>query len=189
VLSADSEQGEVHGSGRSIPAFHLLDALESMPELFTRFGGHRQAAGLSMSREHVGEFRERLNAYAAGHLTEEDFRPVREFDARLDFDEITDQTAADILALAPFGFGNPAPLFAVEDVEVAEAPVVFKEKHVRLKLRQGGRSILVKAWNFAARVEELAPGALVDVAVSFEDDPYAASRGFPGWSLVLHDVR
>ena len=56
------EEGQAQGSGRGIPPFHLLDALESMPELFSRFGGHRQAAGLSLPVELVPEFRRRLNA-------------------------------------------------------------------------------------------------------------------------------
>ena len=65
VFVLSEEDGQTQGSGRSIPAFHLLDALESMPDLFTRFGGHKQAAGVSMSTELVPEFRRRLNVYAA----------------------------------------------------------------------------------------------------------------------------
>ena len=97
--------------------------------------------------------------------------------------------AEDVLALAPFGFGNPSPLFAVEGVEVAGEPVVFKEKHLRVRLRQQGRTIRATAWNFAERIGELASGTLADAALTFEDDPYSASRGFPGWGFVLRDVR
>jgi Single-stranded DNA-specific exonuclease len=66
VLSEDAESGTAVGSGRSIAAFHLLEALESMPELFVKFGGHRQAAGLTMAIENVPLFRERFSRFAAG---------------------------------------------------------------------------------------------------------------------------
>src|SRR6202051_1176033 len=75
VFVLSEEEGEASGSGRSIARFHLLDALESMPDLFTRFGGHRQAAGVTLPAEQVLEFRRRLNAYAAERLNAADFRP------------------------------------------------------------------------------------------------------------------
>lgn len=189
VLSVDSAEGEARGSGRSISPFNLLEALESMPELFIQYGGHRQAAGLTLPSDRIEEFRQRLDSFAAAHLSAEDLVPRLEFDARLCFDEINDQVAEDVLALAPFGFGNPSPLFAVEGAEVAGEPVVFKDKHLRVRLHQNGRTLRATAWNFAERIGELASGTQVDAALTFEDDPYSASRGFPGWGLVLRDVR
>jgi single-stranded-DNA-specific exonuclease len=188
VLSEDAEQGLLQGSGRSIPAFHLLEALESMAELFVRFGGHRQAAGLTLPSERLEEFRERLNLYAASRLSPQDFQPELEVDATLDFQEITDQALAEILSMAPFGHGNPAPIFVVSGAEVVGNPVVWKEKHLRLTLRQNGRSLTVKAWDFADRLDELAPGAPLDVALSFDEDGYSLSRGYPGWAATLRDV-
>jgi single-stranded-DNA-specific exonuclease len=189
VLGEDPEQGIAQGSGRSIPGFHLLEALESMPELFLRFGGHKQAAGLSLASDRVCEFRERLNAYAAARLTPEDFCPEIEVDSVLRLDEITEQSAADVLSMAPFGCGNPAPVFAVLGAEVAAPPCVWKEKHLRLTLRQNNRVLVLKALNFASRAAELSQGARVDAALTFENDDYSASRGFPGWCAVLRDVR
>ncbi|HTQ15159.1 MAG TPA: single-stranded-DNA-specific exonuclease RecJ, partial [Rhizomicrobium sp.] len=75
VLGRNEEDGQVQGSGRSIPAFHLLEALESMPELFLRFGGHKHAAGVTLAAANVDEFRRRLNAYAAARLRSEDLAP------------------------------------------------------------------------------------------------------------------
>ena len=105
VLGLDN--GMAYGSGRSIRVFHLLEALEAMPELFTTFGGHRQAAGVAMNAEHVEIFRERFRAYAAERLTIADFEAELEIDAEISFREITDKTALELLDLAPFGFGNP----------------------------------------------------------------------------------
>jgi single-stranded-DNA-specific exonuclease len=189
VLSVDRDTGIARGSGRSIPPFHLLEALESMQELFIRFGGHRQAAGLTLEAGRIEEFRRRLQRYAAERLRPEDLIPRQEFDARLRLDEIGDALASDLQRLAPFGFGNPAPLFAVEGVEVAGEPVAFKENHLRLRLRQRGRTVWVKAWNFRERLGELGPGAKIDAAIQVDADPLAAARGYPSWSLALRDVR
>jgi single-stranded-DNA-specific exonuclease len=183
------ENGIAQGSGRSIPAFHLLEALEAMPDLFTKFGGHRQAAGVTLISGRVQEFRERFRAHAAQRLTPADFEPALEIDAEIDFREITDQAVADVLRLAPFGFGNPAPVFAAHDVEVAAPPKIFNDKHVFLRLKSQGRTIRAKAWNFADRAAELVPGARIDAAFQFEDDAYSAARGYAPWQTILRDVR
>ena len=189
VFVLSEENGTTQGSGRSIAPFHLLDALESMPDLFTRFGGHRQAAGVSLPSASIPEFRRRLNAYASERLTPADFRPHLTIDAWVDLKELTTGPAVEeILAMAPFGFGNPAPVLGVLDAEVAAA-VVLKEKHLRVHLRQHGRNLFSTAWNLAARAGELSSGARTDAAFSIEEDPYAESRGWPAWSAVLKDVR
>src|SRR5579859_909748 len=189
VLSEDPEQGVAQGSGRSIPRFHLLGALESMPELFAKFGGHSHAAGLTFAGENVATFRERLRDYAGSRLTPDDFRAELEIDGTITLREINERTVAEITSLAPFGCGHPAPIFAALDVEVAGSPVVWKEKHLRVPLRQDGRMLWLKAWGFAERIGELAPGSRVDAALSLEEDPYAAANGLPGWSALLRDVR
>lgn len=189
VLSEDPEQGVAQGSGRSIPRFHLLDALEAMPELFVKFGGHSHAAGLTLATHNVSMFRGRLQDYAGSRLTPDDFRAEIEIDGILTLREINERTVAEITSLAPFGCGHPAPLFAALGLEVAGAPVVWKEKHLRVPLRQDGRMLWLKAWGFAERIGELAPGSRVDAALVLEEDAYAAANGLPGWSAVLRDVR
>jgi single-stranded-DNA-specific exonuclease len=189
VFVLGMENGLAQGSGRSIPVFHLLDALESMPDLFSKFGGHRQAAGVTLASDRVEEFRERLRAYAGERLGPADFERELAIDSELAGEEITDQAVADVLKLAPFGYGNAPPVFVVRDAEVAEAPEIKKEKHVFLRLRAGGRVFRAKAWNFAERAAELALGARVDVALQFEDDDYSAARGYAPWQAVLKDVR
>ena len=190
VFVLSEEEGQAQGSGRGIPAFHLLDALESMPELFNRFGGHRQAAGLSLPVELVPEFRRRLNAYAAARLTPADFQPQLQIDAVVGLRDLTTGPAVqELLAMAPFGFGNPPPMLAILGTELASAPVVMKEKHLRVHLRQDGRSLFPKAWNFAARAADFPVNVRLDAAFSLEEDPYSADRGFANWSAVLRDVR
>ena len=92
----------------------------------------------------------------------------------MEFREIDERSVAEVFSLAPFGCGNPAPMFAALNVEVAGPPAVMKEKHLRVMLRQNGRTLVLKAWNFAGRAAELQAGARVDVAFTLEDDAYAA---------------
>lgn len=190
VLVLSEEDGLAQGSGRSIAPFHLLDALESVRDLFTRFGGHRMAAGVTLPAARVEEFRQRLNAHARQILTPEDFRPHLEIDAALDWPEVNDASVADVLSLAPFGAGNPSPLFLVRGLDVAQPPSIFGEKHLRLPLRADtGRTLWVKAWSFVERLPEVAQGSRIDAVVSFEEDLYSAARGYSPWSVQLRDVR
>ncbi len=187
VLGLD--EGVAYGSGRSIRAFHLLDALESMPDLFTKFGGHRQAAGVTLDAARVEEFRERFRAFASGRLTVADFEPEIEIDTEIGFDEVTDQTVAELLNLAPFGFGNAPPTLVARGVEVAAPPDIKNDKHLFLRLKAQGRILRAKAWNFAERAAEFAPSVPIDVALQFEDDAYSAARGYAPWQTIVRDVK
>jgi single-stranded-DNA-specific exonuclease len=104
-------------------------------------------------------------------------------------DLTTGPAIEELLGMAPFGFGNPAPMLAVLGAEVASAPVVMKEKHLRVHLRQDGRSLFPKAWNFAERVSDFPVSGSIDAAFSVEEDLYGADRGFANWAAVLRDVR
>ena len=189
VLGLDSESGLAQGSGRSIPAFHLLEALDSMPELFLRYGGHAHAAGVTLAPERIPEFRERLNAFAAAHLGEEDFAPQLEIDAIVDPEEIGEDAVRSLDRLAPFGHGNPQPLLAALDVEVSAPPVVFAQKHLRVTVKRNGRSLTLKAWNQAEDAAFFLPGARLDIAFTVEADPYSAARGYQPWTASLRAAR
>ena len=189
VLSEDPETGEAHGSGRGTAIFHLLEAMESMPELFTRFGGHRQAAGCKMPASRVPEFRARFAAYAAERLGPEDLRPIHDCDAAVTLDELTDETVAEILALAPFGNANPVPLLALRDVQVARAPEIKNEKHLFLHLRHNGQTRLAKGWSMASLANAYRANDVIDAAVLLEEDAYSKARGGSFWGLVLKDIR
>src|SRR4051812_13307248 len=164
VLGKNETDGLASGSGRSIPTFHLLEALESMADLFVKFGGHEHAAGVTLDPSRVEEFRERFNAYAASRLTADDLMPRLNLDALLDLREIDDASVAEVFSLAPFGHGNEAPMFAAANVEVARTPAVWKEKHLKVLVKQNGRTLALKAWNFAERLAELPAGSRIDIA-------------------------
>lgn len=190
VLSQAAQDGHFSGSGRSIPAFHLLEALESMPELFTKFGGHRQAAGLTLRTTDIEAFRERFHTHAATLLTADDLRPVYRIDAEASFASLSERCIAALQSLGPFGFGNPAPIFYCAAAEVAAPPKALKDgKHFNVPLRHNGRLLFAKAWNFEDRIALLEPGAKLDVLFQVEDDPFSRKRGYGSWCVTLKDVR
>ena len=189
VFVLGEEGGLAQGSGRSIRAFHLLDALETMPELFHKFGGHRQAAGLTMDDALVSEFRERLNVYAKSVLKLEQLRPVLDIDAVVEIAELNEVSVNETFGLAPFGFGNPSPVFALRDVEVAAPPTIVKDVHLRIRVKQGTRFLSMIGWNFAERIDEFTVSNRLDLAVALEEDEYSASRGYDNWSAKLREAR
>jgi single-stranded-DNA-specific exonuclease len=122
-------------------------------------------------------------------LTREDLEPCLPIDGFLSFSEITHEAAMEVLELAPFGFGNPSPVFGVRNVEVSGPAEAWNDKHLNVRLRQNGRGLKIKAWNFGARAAEFTPGATLDAAICFEADKYSAARGYAPWCVELRDVR
>jgi single-stranded-DNA-specific exonuclease len=159
------EDGEAYGSGRSIPSFHLLEAIESCHEIFTRFGGHAHAVGFSLPSDRVDELRSRLANYSASHLREEDLGNPLECDAELPLDQITPDVFSWLKRLEPFGMGNEEPIFIARNVRVTTPPLFMKEKHVRLRVAQASTWSAV-GWNLADRVRDmqLGPDSIVDLA-------------------------
>lgn len=192
ILSIDEETGLAQGSARSIPAFHLLEALESIERerpIFAKFGGHRQAAGLTLERERVGELVERFDARARAMLSSEDLVRKLEPDAELRPGELDDASAAEVLSLEPFGYGFPEPLFFVRGLRIAEQQV-FAQKHLRVRFSDArGASLVAKLWNGAEPGSAPLPDGTVDALVSIQGNPGGAARGYSPWDLKLVALR
>jgi single-stranded-DNA-specific exonuclease len=186
----DKETGEAHGSGRSIAAFHLLDALTDSADLFTKFGGHAHAVGFSLPSANVPELRRRLTRYAELHLTEEDRVPELRCAAVLPLDLITPALMAWLEKMEPLGMDNPEPLFVGRDLLLVAAPRVMKERHIKLRLAQNPNSGGINAvgWNMAATVAELglAAGSHIDCVFRLRENEHP---DFGGTELELVDVR
>jgi single-stranded-DNA-specific exonuclease len=177
------ENGVASGSGRSIAAFHLLDALESMREIFTKFGGHAHAAGVTLPAVALEDFRERLRLWASERLTPEDMRPEVKIDAVVELSEVNDALWLALEQMAPFGMDNLKPRFAARAVDLTSPPVVWKEKHLRFALRQGKRMLAFKGWGLAHLAAELADVKTIDVVFEIE-------RGWQGgWDLIARAAR
>ena len=171
VLSVDGDIA--HGSCRSIPCFDMLGALERCAHLLARFGGHRQAAGLQIEAERVKELRLAVNQVADETLGPDDLMPRLRIDADLGFRGITGSVASGVCALAPFGAGNPRPVFAARGVEIIDGPRKLKERHLRMALKQDGRIFRAVAWRAAERHDSLTEHkAALDVAFSLDQNQY-----------------
>ena len=185
VLAVDGDVA--YGSGRSIPGFDLLQALEHCADLFTRFGGHRQAAGLELPAARLAELRQRLAQYANERLEPDDLAPRLAIDAPLPLTGIDSRLLAGLDALEPFGVGNRRPVFHAEAVEVVDGPRVIKDRHLGMTVRQGRARFRAMAWR-AAEQEEFVRSrrASLDVAFSLTENTW---RNQTSIELSVADVK
>ncbi len=127
------------GSCRSIPEFNIILALNQCRSLLSQFGGHSQAAGFILPTKNLPHFKQRLCELATTHLAGIDLRPQLDIDAEAKLPELSGNTFNLIQQLAPFGRGNPAPVFLTRRAEVVDCQTMGGNgEHLRLKLRQGG---------------------------------------------------
>jgi single-stranded-DNA-specific exonuclease len=207
ALVLTHEDGQAHGSGRSIPGFHLLDALtavhavssdmdgmEAGGMLFTRFGGHAHAVGFSLPSERVALLRERLRRHGASLLTGPLLMPDLECDAEVSLSDLTQDFFDWLMQCAPFGVGNREPVFMTRNVLLTADVRIIKEKHVCLQLQYEGETVRFSAlgWsrsvNWADRCRELdlRQGSRVDVAYRLKAK---TNPQFPGLELEMVDLR
>ena len=134
--------GDAHGSGRSIPGFHLLDAItaadaaDPTTPLFHRFGGHAHAVGFSLPSSRLPLLRARMKKYAVSRLSPSLLIPQLDYDAELALVDITPELATWLARCAPFGIGNPEPVFLTRNATLAASVRLIQEKHVCLQLTQ-----------------------------------------------------
>ena len=171
VLSVDGDVA--HGSCRSIPDFDILGALERCSDLFVKFGGHKQAAGLTMEAARVPEFRARINAYADDVLEPDHLRPRLRIDGQLSLTAINHELMRGLDSMGPFGLSNPRPIFHASPVEVVEGPRTVKERHLKMTFCQDGRRFRAIAWRAAERAGFLETHrAGVNLAFSLERNEF-----------------
>ena len=203
ILITGSEDG-AKGSGRSIEGYHLFEALFANRDLFTRFGGHAMAAGLSLPVENIPVLRRRLNEGCT--LTEEQMIPILRLEDALSFAEIDLGLAMELQTLAPFGKGNPAPLFASKGIHADRVDLIGKNKDIlRLTLSEPENGIRLSAISFDGyeplreMLKALYPAEdcdkiihsgllpqLLDIVYSIEINSY---RGRSNVQLILKDFR
>ena len=189
AIVVNVEEGVAHGSGRSIDGFHLLNALESCADLFTRFGGHAFAVGFALPADKLPELKRRLRLYAEEHLGDREPEYLLRIHAELPLDRITSVLVGWLHKLEPFGHGNPEPVFVARRARLLAPPRIMKERHLRLELAQDsvqppplpGSSGAVRAvgWNLAARAAELdlKQGSLIDLAYRIRENEHPEYGG------------
>jgi len=197
ALVITHEEGEAYGSGRSIPGFHLLNALTAIEDsghIFTRFGGHAHAVGFSLPSPLVPLLRERMRAYADKLMTPAMRTPELLCDAELPLDRITPALVGWLRRFEPFGMENREPVLVAYRVRITAAPRIMKEKHIRLRVQQGPRGSLFNAvgwgrnesWGERSARLGLAEGVLIDLVYKIREN---TDPDFAGTELEVCDLR
>lgn len=186
VIMISIRDGIGKGSCRSIPAFDMYAALAHCTDLLSQFGGHRQAAGLSIPEQNIILLRERLNNYAADVLSEADYVPVLKIDSILPLEEINDSFLEQLACLEPFGFGNPTPVFACHSVKLKEKRLIGQQnRHLKLRLKHTTVKDVI-AWNMAELSQSLSADKTIDLVFV---PKYNEWQGQKNLQLIAHDVR
>lgn len=139
--------GKATGSARSVVDFNIYDAIEECSELLEQFGGHKYAAGLTLAIENVTPFQEKFEEVVKKRIKEKHLKPVIEVDEEINLDQITPAFYAIVKQMAPFGPGNPEPIFVVRNV-YAENVTVLKDKHLRFEIVQENQSRTIVCLGF-----------------------------------------
>lgn len=147
LIALDNGVGK--GSARGIRSFDMLEGLKYCSGLLERYGGHKAAAGLTVSVGNVAGFRDEFVRYANGRLTDDDLLPEISLDAVVALDEVNSRLISEIGSLAPFGQSNREPLLCLPDAQIVDTEVVGN-RHLRLKVKQGACSRSAIGFGLAA---------------------------------------
>ena len=174
------------GSGRSIKGMNLVDALDYCRDLLVRFGGHELAAGLSVTREKVDEFRRKINEYAEKTLTEDLSSIKYEADCEIMPHEITLKTVNEIAMLEPFGVANQTPSFILRGATLDKVVAMGGGKHTKLSVTVDGRSFQAVCFGVVTADLKFYPGEKIDLLCQLNVNEF---RGQTNLQLVVQDVR
>ena len=177
------------GSARSVAGFDVYAAIKSCRDLLLNFGGHTYAAGLTMKWADVKEFRERFQTYVEQHIEPEQREAILDIDAVIDFKDITKKLHTDLKRFAPFGPGNPKPLFCTLDVyDFGTSKVVGREQeHIKLELVDSKSNNVMNgiAFGQSASARYIKSKRSFDIAYTIEDNVF--KRG--SVQLQIEDIR
>ncbi|MDK2823135.1 MAG: single-stranded-DNA-specific exonuclease [Clostridia bacterium] len=175
------------GSGRSIPGFHLYQALSQCHYLLENYGGHSQAAGLSLLEENIPEFKKRINIIADASLCENDFIPALDLDGEINLETADFTLLEEITKLEPFGCANPEPLLIYRQGEVQECREVGNNGgHLKLKIKAGSSQWDAIGFNMSSYLEMAASREPLDLAFTLDKNHW---NGKTNLQLVLKDLK
>ncbi len=183
-----SSQDIGKGSGRSIIGLNLFEALEACSDLLTKYGGHELAAGLSVERGKLDEFRRVINEYAANSLGNTELCRVIDIDLKLYPEEITQKLVDELYLLEPFGTGNTQPVFQIDRLLINEITALAGGKHTKLTLRAPGMSTVFTALLFGTPTSEFefTVGEAVDIVCNLDINEF---RGRKSVQMLVRDIR
>jgi hypothetical protein len=184
VISVENGIGK--GSGRSLGCFNLFAALSFCGNLMDRFGGHEMAAGLTIPADKIDELRSGINAYADTILTDADLLPCIKADAFLERADIAIENVRELAQMAPFGAGNPAPVFGYTAFTIAGIKALSAGKHLKLGLKDADMAVEGIGFNMGELMGKYAIGDAIDAIFSLEVNTW---NGTDRLQLNLRDIK
>jgi single-stranded-DNA-specific exonuclease len=154
LIAIDGNEGK--GSARSIPHFHIYNALNFCSDDLLRFGGHKYAAGLTIKPSKIEVFSRKFKQVAFEELTDEDLTPKLKIDAEIDLDDIDEKFIDTIDMFAPFGPANMRPIFLTRNLEAVGTPHVVGKNHLKMKVKKGEKVFDVIGFGFGEHAHQLA---------------------------------
>ncbi|WP_194840776.1 single-stranded-DNA-specific exonuclease RecJ [Filobacillus milosensis] len=187
ILGIDPETNEAKGSARSIPAYDIFKNGMELRHLFLQFGGHAQAAGMTVAVNQIDELRQALNEQAEDLLTEKDFHPTLEIEDTIDWNEVDLDLPKQLQHLAPFGMGNPKPYFQLNNLVLREARKIgAKKNHVKITADSGFEQIDMVGFQIGHVADQLTPGSRIDVVGEIDINEWNGHRKL---QVKLKDIR
>jgi single-stranded-DNA-specific exonuclease len=173
ILFAIGDNGMARGSGRSIPGFHLHDALTNCKSLLEGFGGHAAAAGMTLKQENLDRFRLMFNEEARSRLSADDLVPKITVDAEVKISDLTPKLYSILKQMEPFGPGNNRPVLVSRDVRNRYSPKIVGKNHLKLSVHDGnGPAMDAVAFNFGDRLDEIVAAESYTLAFSLDENEW-----------------
>ncbi len=181
-------QDKAAGSARSVPGFDVYEAIEECADLLEQFGGHTFAAGMTMAVTNIDAFRLKFEQVVARRIKDEHLMPLIDIDLPVDFSEIDAKFVRILKQMGPFGPHNPQPTFVTENVYLANEPIIMKEKHLKINVRQSrtGHTMTVVGFGFAHCAGQLQAGKPFSICYQIEQNFY---NGNVTTQLMLKDIK
>ena len=180
------EENVGKGSGRSVKGMNLVDALCYCSEHLVKFGGHELAAGLSVKRCELNNFRKLINEYAKSNLSEDDMVPTVEIDSEVKFDDVNLSLAEGLQILEPYGVGNPIPVFAMKGITVNEMSGISDNKHTKFTFGDGKHTISAMYFSNSPDSLDIYVGDKVDVLFNVDINEWGGRKSV---QLILRDIK
>lgn len=174
------------GSGRSIKGLNLVDALGYCSDLLIKYGGHELAAGLSIDREKLPEFKKKINEYAREHLNTENMVTCIDVDSEVEENDITLENAEELGLLEPYGISNPVPVFSLNDAYISESIAIGSNRHTKLILKKGSKTFTALCFGRNPAEINLFAGDTADIVFNMDINEYMNSTNV---QLTLRDIR
>lgn len=181
---SDDDDGK--GSGRSVKGVDLVAALKSCSDVLEKYGGHELAAGLTVKRGKLEEFRRRINDYVRENASEAEVERVLEAECELAPEEMTMRLAEELYYLEPFGTSNPVPVFLSRELYVSEVIPIGGGKHTKLTLRRGNMIITAMCFRMTPTELDIYVGDVVDVLYNLDINEFMGARTL---QMIVRDIR